>query len=442
MSRRGKSATTASTGPTDPTVPPASTAPHPAVTRRSSLGAPFWRLFASSGVSNLSDGIVLAVLPLLAATVTRDPVAVSLLGSLGFVPWLLFAIPAGALVDRVNRRTAMAVANSLRAVLLVALAVLVVTERASIAVLYAVAFLLGCNETIYDNAARAVLPLVIRRSQLERGNSLLTTVESVGNIFLGAPIGAWLFALGASIPLWGNAVGYLLAALLILTVSGRFRVAKAEPTTMRHDIAAGLRWLLRHRVLRMLMVTTGFAGFAQALTHGILVLFALQNLGLSERGFGILLAVAGVGAVLGSLLSPVLTKFFGRTAAMGGCEIVGAAALLLMGLWQQPIAAAVLFAVSGGAIAAFNVQIMSVRQVLIPEELFGRVQGAYRTVIWGGIPLGMLAGGGIGAWLGLPAVFVIAGVLGIAAGVASWWVLQRSHREIADAFAEHDQSDN
>lgn len=408
-------------------------------TRRVKLGPAFWRLFASSGVSNLSDGIVIAVLPLLAATLTRDPVAVSLLGSLAFVPWLLFAIPAGALVDRVNRRTAMAVANGLRALLLVVLAVLVVTDRAGIAVLYAVAFLLGCNETVYDNAARAVLPLVVRRGQLERGNSLLTTVESVGNIFLGAPIGAWMFALGAAIPLWGNAAGYLLAALLILTVSGRFRVEKAEPTTIRHDIAAGLRWLLGHRILRVLMVTTGFAGFAQSLTNGIMVLFALQNLKLSERGFGILLAIAGVGAILGSLVSPLLTKRFGRTVAMGGCEIIGAAALLAMGFWQQPVAAAALFAVSAGAVAAFNVQIMSVRQALIPEELFGRVQGAYRTVIWGGIPLGMLAGGAIGAWLGLPAVYVTAGALGIAAGTATLLVLHRYRGQISDAFAEHAQ---
>ncbi len=405
-----------------------------AATGKQSLGPSFWRLFVSSSTSNLSDGVLNAALPLLAATLTRDPVAVSALASLAFLPWLLFALPAGTLVDRVNRRRAMAVANVLRASLLALLAISVTGDIASMPILYAAAFLLGCVETVYDSAARAMLPGVISRGQLEKGNSLLSTGESVGNIFLGAPVGAWLFAIAATVPLWANAGAYLLAAGLIVTVVGRFRPPRTEKTTVRHDMSVALRWLGGHPILRSLMITTGISGLLQSMVNGILVLFALQDLGLTQTGFGILLAVAGVGAVLGSIFSPQITALVGRTNAMGGCELIAAASLVMMGLLHQPVVGMIGFAVSAAGISAFNVQIMSVRQALIPEHMFGRVQGAYRTVIWGGIPLGSLVGGAIGSWLGLPAVFVISGGLGMLSAGATWMILHHHRTAIAAAF--------
>jgi MFS family permease len=404
------------------------------IAARPRLGAPFWRLFAASSTSNLSDGILQAALPLLAATLTRDPVAVAAMGALAFLPWLLFAIPAGTVVDRVNRRSAMAAANVFRALMVGVLALTVVTDHASLPLLYVVAFLLGCAETVYDSAARAMLPGVVSRGQLERGNSLLTSAESVGNIFLGAPIGAWLFAVAIAMPLWANGMAYLVAALLVLSVVGRFKPARETESTMRQDTVEGLRWLAHHRFLRRLMVITGLSAFAHTLPQGILVLYALENLGLDERGFGFALAGTGVGAIVGSLLSPTVTRLLGRTNAMGLAQSLSALAVLLMAFWQHPVGGPALYAVSAGMISMFNVQIMSVRQALIPEHLFGRVQGAYRTVIWGGIPLGMLVGGVLGDWLGLPAVFAISGVLGIALGAGTWAVLHAHRREIAAAF--------
>ena len=358
------------------------------------------------------------------------------MGSLAFLPWLLFALPAGTLVDRVNRRTAMAVANVARAALLAVLAVSVASGNASLPILYAVAFLLGCAETVYDSAARAMLSSVVTRSQLERGNSLLTTSESVGNIFLGAPIGAWLFAVAASLPLWANSGAYLCAAFLALTVAGSFAVDRSSGSSMREDMGEGLRWLAHHRLLRELMATSFFGAAIHSMTQGIIVLYALQNLGLDVRGFGLAIAVAGVGAVIGAMLSPRVTRLVGRTNSMGATQTLSAIALLLMAFWQHPVGGPLLYAVSAGAISMFNVQIMSLRQALVPEHLFGRVQGAYRTVIWGGIPVGMFAGGVLGGWLGLPAVFVVSGLGGIVVGTITWVVLHSHRHEMARAFEE------
>jgi MFS family permease len=191
------------------------------------LGSAFWRLYAASAVSNLADGVNRVALPLLAATLTRDPVLVAGLTSLAFLPWLLFALPAGAVVDRVDRRRAMAGANAVRALALGALAVTVLTGTASLVVLYAVAFTVGAAETVYDSAARAVLPQVVRRDQLDRGNGLLTSAEEASQAFIGAPLGSVLFALAVAAPLATTAGGFLLAALLVLTIG---RVRRGPPS--------------------------------------------------------------------------------------------------------------------------------------------------------------------------------------------------------------------
>ena len=198
----------------------------------------------------------------------------------------------------------------------------------------------------------------------------------------------------------------------------------------------GLRWLAHHRLLRELMATSFFGAAIHSMTQGIIVLYALQNLGLDVRGFGLAIAVAGVGAVIGAMLSPRVTRLVGRTNSMGATQTISAIALLLMAFWQHPFGGPLLYAVSAGAISMFNVQIMSLRQALVPEQLFGRVQGAYRTVIWGGIPVGMFAGGVLGGWLGLPAVFVVSGLGGIVVGTITWVVLHSHRHEIARAFEE------
>lgn len=410
--------------------------------RPARLGASFWRLFASSTGSNLSDGILQAVLPLIAASLTRDPLLVSLVASLAFLPWLLFAIPAGALVDRIDRRRAMQLANIARAVILVLLAVTVGSGGGSIAVLYAAAFLLGVAETVYDNAARAMLPRVVRRDQLERGNALLSTTEAVCNLFLGAPLGALLFALWAVLPLGGSMLLYLLAAVLIVTVRGTFgpvREAGQERTTMGTDIREGIGWLMRHPILRQLVWVSGLGALGNSVANGIAVLFALEVLGIGEAGFGLLLAVVGVGAVLGSMVSPLLTRILGRTAAMGLTATVGGATLIAIGVWPTLLVTLIAWPLGALAISAFNVQIMSVRQVLIPDALFGRVQGAYRTVLWGSIPIGTVAGGALASITDLPTAVLVGGVLGSVSGVAVWWVLAVYRERIAQAFLEEER---
>jgi len=388
------------------------------------LGRSFWRLLAASTSSNLADGVTRVALPLLAATLTRDPVAVAALTALAFLPWLLFALPAGALVDRSDRPRAMAVANTVRALAFGLLAAAVLTGTAGLPVLYAVAFTIGVAETVYDSAARAVLPQVVTRDQLDRGNGLLTTGESAGEGFAGAPLGSALFALAAAAPFVTNAVVYALAVVLVLTIAGTSRPVRTAvaPTTVRRDVADGVRWLWAHRLLRGLTAVSGVTSLLAALTSGVLVLLALETLRVTEAGFGLLLTASAVGAVAGGLTAAPLARRIGRTAT------------LVLGAVSDPWVAGVLLAVDSAAVMLWNVLTMSLRQALIPEELFGRVQGAYRTVVWGAIPVGALLGGWLAAATTVPTVFLVAGTGQVL--VSGWlWRLLRAHRgEVAGAL--------
>ena len=394
------------------------------------LGPAFWRLYAASAASNLADGVNRVALPLLAATLTRDPVLVAGLTSLAFVPWLLFALPAGALVDRVDRKRAMAAANAARALALGALAVTVLTDTASLVVLYAVAFAVGVAETVYDSAARAMLPQVVRRDQLDRGNGLLTTAEEASQGFVGAPLGSVLFAVAVAAPLFTTAGGFLLAAVLVVGIAGTHRPERPGPrTSIRSDVAEGVGWLWRHRFLRGLTLVSASTALSQSMTTGVLVLFALDTLDVGEAGYGLLVTAGGVGAVAGGLAAAPLARRFGRTATLVAGSTGAALTLGALGLTDHAVVAAVLFAVGAAGVMFWNVLTMSLRQALIPEELFGRVQGGYRTLVWGGIPLGALAGGALAGATSVPTVFVVAGAVQLVlAGVL--WRLLAVHRDL------------
>jgi MFS family permease len=374
------------------------------------LGANFRRMYASSATSNLADGIGRTALPLLAASFTHDPVLVAGLTTFSFLPWLLFALPSGVLVDRVDRRYAMSAANGLRALSMASLGVLTAAGAGSVVALYVVAFLLGTAETVYDSATRALLPQVVARRDLDRANSLLTVEETLGQGFLGSPAGSALFALAAVLPLVINAAGFAVAALLILAVRGAYRpVRTAERTSVARDIGDGVRWLARHRLLRGLSLISAATAFTQSMTTGVLVLYVLDVLQLPAGGFGFVVLTAGVGALAGGIFTPALTRRFGRGPMLTGGAVVSAITVALMGLVHDVVLACVLFAVGAAGIMVWNVLTMSLRQALIPEDMFGRVQGAYRTLVWGGIALGSLVGGVVAQAIGVADVFLVSG---------------------------------
>lgn len=413
-------------------------------TRKDPLGANFWRLLIASAVSNLGDGIIRTAIPLLAITLTRDPVLIGALTSLSFLPWLLFAIPAGVLVDRMDRRRAMSTANLVRAGVVGTLVAAIAVDQVSLALLYVITFFLGIAETVYDSASRAMLPQVVRRDQLDRANGPLASAEVVTQAFLAAPLGSFLFAWLVIAPFVSSAVAYLLAALLILSIVGNLRPVRAqatqsEPTTIRAEIGEGLRWLRGHALLRGLAVIVGLIAATETMADSLLVLYVVETLDVPVSAFGVFLVSAGVGGLIGGLAAPRIAARFGRIATLVLSTGLTGAATLGMGLTDNVWAAAALFGSVAMLVSVFNVLIMSLRQALIPELLFGRVQGTYRTLVWGLIPVGALLGGVVAGLTSVPATFVISGVAQLVWTVLCWRLLRR-HRVQIEAAYEPDKA--
>ncbi len=220
----------------------------------------YGKLWAASTISNLGDGVTLVAGPLLAASLTRDPALVAGLTFVQQLPWLLFSLVSGALVDRLDRRRVMAMVDFFRAGIIGILGLTVLSGWASIPLMYAVFFLLGTAETLFANASLAILPSVVSKDYLGKANGRLFAAELVANDFAGRSLGGVLFAVAASIPFLIDAGTFAASAALIFTLQGRFRVPRPEgiaEKTLVGEINDGLVWLLRHRLLFALAIMLG-----------------------------------------------------------------------------------------------------------------------------------------------------------------------------------------
>ncbi|MGM7423808.1 MFS transporter [Cellulosimicrobium sp. CpK407] len=374
------------------------------------LGGPFRRLWTASTVSNLADGVLKVALPLVAVRYTDSPALVAGLTFALTLPWLLFALPAGALADRLDRRHAMIGANAARALLVVALAaVALVPDAGSIAVLYVVAFGVGVTETLYDTAAQSILPQVVPRTALPRANGRLYAAELTANQFVGPPLGGLLVAAGAAVAfglpgaLWALAVG------LLVGLPGSYRPERSTRTTLRADIAEGLRFLWHDRILRTLALMVGGINFASNAAFAIFVLYAVgpdSPLGLSEPAYGVLLTTTAVGAFAGSFVAERVVALVGRARSLALTVLSTVALVGVPAVTTNAWVIGAVYAVGGAGIAVWNVVTVSLRQRITPDALLGRLNSCYRLVAWGTMPLGAAAGGLLGELFGLRSVFV------------------------------------
>jgi Na+/melibiose symporter-like transporter len=351
------------------------------------IGRPDHRLnwlLTSSAVSNLGDGVGKVAFPLLAATLTRDPLLIAALSATQFLPWLLFALVAGTLIDRVDRRKAMIVANLARAIVVGGMGLLVYFDSVTIWLVYVAALLIGTAETVADSAANVLIPAVVGKGELEDANSKLQACEIVGQTFLGGPIGSATFALFAAFPFLLNSAGFVVAAVLLLGLAGTYRPrTAAEPTRLRTDLADGIGWLKRSPVLLRLVVIAGLVSLITELAQAQLVLYALEDMGLSEAAFGLFALVGGIGGLLGAAAAPRLIRRTGRRAVVVGAIAVCAIGFGGMGLSRQPVVSALLFGIFAAAVVSANVVLGTLRHTLVPGELLGRVLGGVLTAVLG-----------------------------------------------------------
>jgi len=258
------------------------------------LGRDFRWLWSSAAVTNLGDGLLLAAGPLLVTTLTREPLAVAMAVFLQQLPWVLLGIPAGAIIDRVDRHRLTIGVNLGRAVVLGLLATTVATGTVSLPIIFVATFLIGTAETFADNAASALVATRVPREHLGIANARLTGTAIMTNQLAGPPIGALLFGLGMAIPFGVDAIAALSGAVLIARMADRPWSAREDPPRhIRHEIAEGFSWLWHHPPVRILALTIFFFNVTFWAAISVYVLLAKERLGLDDFGYGLLITVGG-----------------------------------------------------------------------------------------------------------------------------------------------------
>ena len=380
------------------------------------LGPAFNRLWGASLTTNLADGILAVAAPLLAITLTKNPVLISMLSALVMLPWLFFAIPIGALVDRVDRSILLASANALRCVIAALIALSISTDTMTIYLLFLATFLIGICEVAADTSSQSLIPQILDNSQFERGNSRLQISETVVQGFIGTPISGFLYAAAIYLPFIANSLGFLLAAVLTAFIPVKFlqdlREKSPEKTksSFLSEIKFGVKYLYANKLLRGIVLTTASIGFCYSISISTIILFITQELALKPAFFGIALSIQALGAILGGLLAPALSKRFGRSQVMAVCIFLSSLFVLLEGFAPNIYIFITLATLGAFTISNWNILLMSMYQNLIPQDLFGRIHGARRTIVWGLMPFGSLMGGFL-ANAGLRTPLIVGGLV-------------------------------
>jgi len=376
----------------------------------------FLKLWSGQAISAFGSRITGVALPLAAVLVLHaTPAQMGVLAALGLLPHLLFGLLAGVWVDRLPRRAIMVAADIGRGVVLGAVPVLGAFGLLRVEHLYAVVFLTGLMTMLFDTAATSLMPALVGRENLTRANGAWVLVNTVANTG-GPSLAGWLVqVLTAPVAIAFDALSFVLSAGCTLLV----RVAAAPRPSGRlrlgPEMVDGLRVLFGSQILRSLTIAATLGALAGAMQGALVVLYLVRGLGLTPAVVGVAFGVSGAASVVGALAA----RWFGERAGPGpafvtGVLLFGVSVLLLAAAAGPPAAVAVivlLAMVLGGVGPPFyQVHQVTLRQSLTPDHVLGRVNAAWRFLVFGVQALGAALGGVMGTWVGLRPTILISGL--------------------------------
>jgi MFS family permease len=409
------------------------------VSEKLPLGKDFSRIWSASLITNLVDGVLKLSAPLLAVSLTEDPILIGLLSALGLLPWLFFAIPIGALVDRIDKRRALVLGNFGRSALALFVAFSISEEFINIWILLGCVFLFGICEVLVDTTAQSVLPQILDKSNFERGNSRLQISEVIVAQFAGSPLSGFLYAIAIALPFYFSTTGFFIAALLLALFPFHKDVNPVheddegkERLGLIGDIKFALNYLYQDKRIFSIVVITTSIGFFYSLSNAIAPLFILKELDVAPSYFGVVLAIQGIGALAGSVMAPVASKKLGRGRALALNLFLASIMIVFTGLAPNAYVFVAISVVIGFTISVWNILLMSLYQSLIPAHLYGRIHGARRTIVWGLMPIGSVIGGVI-ARGGLRLPFLIGGAVATLISVISFRKVVQIGQESVEA---------
>jgi MFS family permease len=394
-----------------------------------SLGRSFRFLWSAATLTSVADGVLLAAGPLLVAAITREPFAVAMAVFAQRIPWVVFGVVAGAVIDRVDRRRLLVTVNVLRAAVVGLLSATIALDAATLPVVYLALFSIGTAESFADNAKTVAVAVAVPRAGLGRANARLHGSSIVGNQLAGPPVGALLFGLGMALPYALNAILLLAGALLVARVRLPAHPADVRRADLPQEVREGLRWLWAHPPVRTLAILITVFNVTFGAAFSVWVLYALERLQLTEVGFGLLMTVSALGGLVGTAMYSTLERRYGYARLLRVGLVVESLTHLVLAATRSAIVAGVVLAAFGMHAVVWGTTSTTVRQRVVPSALLGRVTSVYMIGSVGALSFGTLLGGAIAQRYGILAPFLFAAV-GAALTTAVVW---RSIANIADA---------
>ncbi|HEY2577275.1 MAG TPA: MFS transporter, partial [Streptosporangiaceae bacterium] len=348
------------------------------------LGSRFVKLWTASTTSALGSGLATIAAPLLVASRSSNPTVVAATFGVSWLPWLLFALPGGVLVDRVDRRRLMVIIDWTRVAAMGALAASIALGRTSIVGLDAVLFVINTGEIVFRSASQAMIPSVVPRARLERANGWLVAGTTLSQNMIAGPLGGFMFVVAASIPFFVNAGTYAVSAILIGLLAGTYRASPppeapgnaATPQrarSVRAEVAEGFRWLIHQRVLRTMTFLIGLLNLTLIAATAVLVLLVKQRLHLGSVGYGTLFTAEAIGSLLGSAIGDRLIKLVTATWTIRIGLLIEAALHLTLATSRNAYVVGLMLFAFGVHAALWSIVGSSLRQRLTPPEMMGRV---------------------------------------------------------------------
>ena len=441
----------------------------PGRARPRSLGTAFRRLWWATGISASGDGLLAVAVPLLAVTITRDPVVIAGLTGANRASAAVAALPGGLVADRWDRRSVMVGCNLVAGVTLFTLVAAMSVHWAELLMLYLVAIVLAACDVTYTLAVQASLPDVISSDRLSVANGRLIAVEGAGEQFIGPATGGILFSLASRVPFFADGISFFVSALLVRSglpprrppaaVSGpgtreartngpgtNGASARGDSTTSGHpqdappeepateingravphdalpgrlrrqprwvaDLGQGLTVFRRERALQLLATMASLGALCQTMVFAILVLYGQQTLHLGSTGYGLFLAFAAVIGVAGAHFSGHMQHRFGSAQLVVGGFSLATASYIGLAFTHSAVLAVFVFGLQEVGTVAANVGSVTARQRIIPRHLYGRVGSVHRMAVLSAGVIGALLGGLIASAASVEATMVAAGSL-------------------------------
>lgn len=378
-------------------------------------------MWSAGIISYAGDGLVSGAMPVIAASITRDPRQIALVEFFETAGWLVVGLLAGVVADRVQRLTLMWRVDLIRALVLLGYVTLVALGWESIALLCGLGLLLGLAAPFHDSAQGSLAPDLVTDEHLERANSLNQVALLFAAMLIAPPIGAIWATASHTMPFLLDAVTFAVAAVLLWRLASSHLVrahmqppapepVAAAPGIVWAELREGLSYLWRQRGLRTLAIAAGMINGISGGIVSILVLYVSTDLGLPDTAYGFAMALFALGGVLGAVVAePLVHRLGAQLAVLTSLGSFSAAAFGL-GLLVAPAPAALALVIAGFGGLLWNVVTVTYRHRVVPRALLGRVTSTYRLIAFAGMPLGAVLAGFLAHFLGsIPVVYVMGG---------------------------------